>query len=155
MDLDEHIGTRPSEYSENLPTASQPDPPPIASRSMTPAPRPTERGRDLDKDLEKEVLLTADSEVSVGRAAGVDGTGVSCGMPKDPTSEPVFLPTATILHQLPEDVRACLEAIENNLIQDHTRFSKALKTQQFPLVQSLGDVFIDNVRQLLLFVCHH
>jgi hypothetical protein len=51
-------------------------------------------------------------------------------------------------HQLPDDLRLCLEAIEN-ILEDHLKLIEALRKRyngQYPLVRSLADVFLDNVR---------
>ncbi|KAJ8520406.1 hypothetical protein ONZ45_g2746 [Pleurotus djamor] len=50
-------------------------------------------------------------------------------------------------HQLPEDLRVCLEVIDNGVLEGHKRLSEALKKRyddQFPLVRSLADVFVAN-----------
>lgn len=52
-------------------------------------------------------------------------------------------------HQLPEDLRICLEVIDGGVFDGHKRLSEALKKRyddQFPLVRSLADVFVSNVR---------
>jgi hypothetical protein len=59
-------------------------------------------------------------------------------------------------HQLPDDLRLCLESIEG-ILGNHLKLIKVLRkryNEQYPLVRSLADVFIDNVRLLiLLFYC--
>ncbi|KAF8894541.1 hypothetical protein BD779DRAFT_1669031 [Infundibulicybe gibba] len=50
-------------------------------------------------------------------------------------------------HQLPEDLRVCLEVIDSGVFDGHKRLSEALKKRyddQFPLVRSLADVFVSN-----------
>ncbi|KDR81531.1 hypothetical protein GALMADRAFT_59571 [Galerina marginata CBS 339.88] len=50
-------------------------------------------------------------------------------------------------HQLPEDLRICLEVIDSGVFDGHKRLSEALKKRyddQFPLVRSLADVFVSN-----------
>lgn len=74
---------------------------------------------------------------------------------KSPTHEPLALPDAIPLHQLPEDLRICLEVIENNLLEGHARLSEAFKKryeEQYPLVRSLADVFALSVCAFV-FVC--
>lgn len=56
--------------------------------------------------------------------------------------------------QLPEDLRVCLEVIDNGVLEGHKRLSEALKKRyddQFPLVRSLADVFVANVRHSCLW----
>jgi len=51
-------------------------------------------------------------------------------------------------HQLPEDLRVCLEVIDSGVFDGHKRLSEALKKRyddQYPLVRSLADVFVSNV----------
>lgn len=59
-------------------------------------------------------------------------------------------------HQLPDDLRLCLEGIEG-ILGNHLKLVKVLRkryNEQYPLVRSLADVFMDNVRLLiLLFYC--
>ena len=55
--------------------------------------------------------------------------------------------------QLPEDLRICLEVVENSLIDGHIRLADGLRKryeEQYPLVRSLADVFVSNVRVSLL-----
>ncbi|KAF9264804.1 Dbl homology domain-containing protein [Marasmius fiardii PR-910] len=50
-------------------------------------------------------------------------------------------------HQLPEDLRICLEVIDGGVFDGHKRLFEALKKrydEQFPLVRSLADVFVAN-----------
>lgn len=50
-------------------------------------------------------------------------------------------------HQLPEDLRLCLEGIEG-ILRDHLKLIKVLRkryNEQYPLVRSLADVFMDNL----------
>lgn len=59
-----------------------------------------------------------------------------------------ILGNAIAPHQLPEDLRICLEVIDGGVFDGHKRLSEALKKRyddQFPLVRSLADVFVSNV----------
>lgn len=50
-------------------------------------------------------------------------------------------------HQLPEDLRICLEVIDSGVFDGHKRLSEALKKrydEQYPLIRSLADVFVAN-----------
>jgi len=56
-------------------------------------------------------------------------------------------------HQLPDDLRQCLEVIEDSILAGHLKLSEGLRKrydEQYPLVRSLADVFVANVRQLFL-----
>jgi hypothetical protein len=51
-------------------------------------------------------------------------------------------------HQLPDDLRICLETIENGILDGHLKLSDGLRKryeEQYPLVRSLADVFVSNV----------
>ena len=52
------------------------------------------------------------------------------------------------LHQFPEDLRQCLEVIENSILAGHLKLSQDLRKrydEQYPLVRFLADVFVANV----------
>ena len=52
-------------------------------------------------------------------------------------------------HQIPDDLRHCLEIIGDSIIPGHIMLSKCLRKrydEQYPLVRSLADVFVANVR---------
>ncbi|KAH9857010.1 Dbl domain-containing protein [Lenzites betulinus] len=53
--------------------------------------------------------------------------------------------------QLPEDLRKCLEVIEEGILDGHIRLSEGLRKryeEQYPLVRSLADVFVSNAHIL-------
>ncbi|KAG6903212.1 hypothetical protein C0995_002755 [Termitomyces sp. Mi166 len=62
------------------------------------------------------------------------------------------LPTAVLggvlaPHQIPEDLRRCLEVVDSGVLDGHRRLSEALRKRyddQYPLVRSLADVFVSN-----------
>ena len=56
-------------------------------------------------------------------------------------------------YHLPDDLRRCLELIENNIIAGHVQLSEGLRKrydEQYPLVRSLVDLFVVNVRLIIL-----
>jgi hypothetical protein len=66
----------------------------------------------------------------------------------------VAFPGGVPPHVLPEDLRKCLEVIENGILIGHLTLSEALKKrydEQYPLVRSLADVFVTNVSSLYVF----
>lgn len=72
---------------------------------------------------------------------------------KGSSLEPVAVLGAIPPRQLPEDLRVCLEVIENDLLEGHVRLSEALKKryeEQYPLVRSLADVFVSSVRSFIV-----
>lgn len=57
-------------------------------------------------------------------------------------------------HMLPEDLRICLEVLENSL-KGHMTLCEGLRKryeEQYPLVRSLADVFVDNVSACIGFL---
>jgi hypothetical protein len=57
--------------------------------------------------------------------------------------------------QIPDDLRQCLKVIEERILSGHVKFSECLRkryNEQYPLVRSLADVFMANVRYLPLFL---
>ena len=62
------------------------------------------------------------------------------------------LDTGVAPHQLPDDLRQCLEIIEDSLLAGHLKLSEGLRkryVEQYPLVRSLVDVFVANVGFIL------
>ena len=60
--------------------------------------------------------------------------------------------------QLPEDLRKCLEVIEGGILDGHIRLSEGLRKRyedQYPLVRSLADVFVTNVRVRHFVTMYH
>ncbi|KAI0737669.1 hypothetical protein BC629DRAFT_1717829 [Irpex lacteus] len=65
----------------------------------------------------------------------------------DPRPPPVAITGAVPPAQLPEDLKKCLEVIEESIIEGHKTLSEGLKKrydEQYPLVRSLADVFVAN-----------
>lgn len=56
-------------------------------------------------------------------------------------------------HVLPDDLRRCLEVIENGIVNGHFLLSEGLRKryeEQYPLVRSLADVFVSHVSSLVI-----
>ena len=61
-------------------------------------------------------------------------------------------------NQLPEDLRKCLEVLENGIYNGHLTLSEGLRKryeEQYPLVRSLADVFVSNVSRFLSRPIHN
>jgi hypothetical protein len=68
------------------------------------------------------------------------------------TPTPVAINVGISPTMLPEDLRKCLEVIENGILEGHEKLSESLRKRyddQFPLVRSLADVFVNNVSYFL------
>ena len=71
---------------------------------------------------------------------------------KSSTGPDVIINGAVPPAQLPEDLRKCLEVIEQCIYEGHMRLSDSLRKryeEQYPLVRSLADVFISNVSSII------
>ena len=154
-DHDGHSDPRPAESSGQLSIASRPTPPPVAFRSTTSVPQQAERDVDLGDDLTEGVPLTTNNEGST------KGTAIKAGdaddypeIPEELMPESTSLPHATHLRLVPKDLQVCLETIENDLLDNHTRFSKALRTcweQKCTPVQPIEDILVEYVCYLSPF----
>ena len=120
-----HIRSTESLEPDSIASCSLPSP--VAGRFTTPVPQPIEDS-DIGDEISDDPPLINNGSVSVS------------------------FPGATLPCRLPKDLRICLEVIENDLLEGHVRLSKALKNRyeaQLPLVRSLEDVFVSNVRHLI------
>lgn len=114
-------------------------------QSLPPPPRGT-NPTDSTQSLGRQSFLV-DSGASTKGTIQTQATRVLRKAHKTSTTEPPFLPGAIPPRQLPEDLRVCLEVIENDLLEGHVRLSDALKKryeEQYPLVRSLADVFVSS-----------
>ena len=70
------------------------------------------------------------------------------------TPAPVTINVGISPTMLPEDLRKCLEVIEDGILEGHKRLSDSLRKRyddQFPLVRSLADVFVSHVRSFYIY----
>lgn len=124
----------PSRSHQSLPPPARGNPPNSSTHSL---------GRQstiVDRDRERKY--------SHGQGEGSPKTGMLRKFKKSQTSAEGVLGNAIAPHQLPEDLRICLEVIDSGVFDGHKRLSEALKKRyddQFPLVRSLADVFVSNV----------
>lgn len=101
-------------------------------------------GRQSSFDRERERTRNN----STGKATPTPGTRVLRKFRKSQTRSDVLLNGAVAPHQLPEDLRVCLEVIESGVLDGHMKLSDGLRKryeEQYPLVRSLADVFVSNV----------
>lgn len=112
---------------------------PFPSRSHQSLPPPP-RGNDSTHSLGHPSFL-ADAQSS-------RGTSKVLRKPKKSNPTETTIPGALSPGQLPEDLRICLEIVENSLIDGHLKLADGLRKryeEQYPLVRSLADVFVSNV----------
>ncbi|KAF9532254.1 hypothetical protein CPB83DRAFT_667377 [Crepidotus variabilis] len=97
------------------------------------------------QEREKEKERDRSRKYSQGRES--PNKGMLRKFKKSQTSAGNILGNAIAPHQLPEDLRICLEVIDGGVFEGHKRLSEALKKRyddQYPLVRSLADVFVSN-----------
>lgn len=97
---------------------------------------PTEKERERDRDRKSTStnpsarMMLRKSRKSLTKADAIANGGVAP-------------------HQIPDDLRQCLEVIEDSILSGHVKLSEGLRKrydEQYPLVRSLADVFVANVR---------
>ncbi|KAF8902056.1 hypothetical protein CPB84DRAFT_1729217 [Gymnopilus junonius] len=96
--------------------------------------------------IERERERERDRKYSQGQGDS-PGKGMLRKIRRSQTATDGILGNAIAPHQLPEDLRICLEVIDSGVFDGHKRLSEALKKRyddQFPLVRSLADVFVSN-----------
>jgi hypothetical protein len=128
---------------------------PFPSHSHQSLPPPPRVANPIDSTLTLgRQSLIADGGLSMKGTIQTQGTKLLRKLPKNSIAESVALPGAVSPHQLPDDLRVCLEVIENDLLEGHVRLSEALKKryeEQYPLVRSLADVFVSSVGSFISF----
>ena len=101
-------------------------------------------------EREREVSYAATTLTGRTAASAVTTTSkVLKKLRKGSISEDIVLSNAVPPHQLPEDLRICLEVLEDGIYNGHVTLSEGLRKryeEQYPLVRSLADVFVSNVR---------
>lgn len=100
-----------------------------------------ERDRERDRDKDRERKDSAKTTPTVHSRL--------LRKPKRSQTQPDASLHAVPPHLLPEDLRICLEVIESGVLDGHVKLSEGLLKryeEQYPLVRSLADVFVSNVR---------
>jgi hypothetical protein len=102
------------------------------------SPTEKERERDRDRDRDRKSTSTNPSARMMLRKSR-----------KSLTKADIIGNGGVAPHQLPDDLRQCLEVIEDSILSGHVKLSEGLRKrydEQYPLVRSLADVFVANVR---------
>lgn len=140
------IKTTPSGKSVPFPTRSH--------HSLPPPPRGNPNNVSTQSLGRQSTIAEHERERNYSQGQqSANHTGTAKGMlrkmRKDSTKEKDdILGDALAPHQLPEDLRICLEVIDSGVFDGHKRLCEALKKRyddQYPLVRSLADVFVANV----------
>ncbi|EIW85022.1 Dbl-like domain-containing protein [Coniophora puteana RWD-64-598 SS2] len=136
------------------------DPVPFPSRShhsLPPPPRgaqgatasTTSLGRASIHERERERERERMDSVPERKAAGTPSSRVLRKVKRSQgqTQADALANGAVYPHQMPEDLRICLEVIESGVLEGHVKLSEGLRKryeEQYPLVRSLADVFVSN-----------
>ncbi|KAJ2913718.1 hypothetical protein MD484_g6683, partial [Candolleomyces efflorescens] len=132
-------GGRASGTSVPFPTRSH--------HSLPPPPRPVPTASTHSLGRQSTAVDDRERKYSQGQGDGPQKTGLLRKYKKSQSGAEVVLGNTLAPHQLPEDLRICLEVIDGGVFDGHKRLSEALKKRyddQFPLVRSLADVFVSN-----------
>jgi hypothetical protein len=92
------------------------------------------------------MLLAEPAPQNSGRKSSAGTSTKSRVLRKHQKGNPVDEPTIAP-HQLPDDLRQCLEVLEDKIIPGHITLCEGLRKryeEQYPLVRSLADVFVSN-----------
>ncbi|CDO72839.1 hypothetical protein BN946_scf185002.g24 [Trametes cinnabarina] len=136
----------PSRYGVSVPFPSR------SHQSLPPPPRANTMTAST-QSLGRQSFI-ADSQRDHAPSMRTTGTGTTRVLRKFRKSNPktdVLIPGAVPPPQLPEDLRKCLEVIEEGILDGHIRLSEGLRKryeEQYPLVRSLADVFVSNAHIL-------
>lgn len=136
-------------------------PVPFPSRShqsLPPPPRPNLNAASTQSLGRQSFVGPAPSEKDRDRDRKSTSTNPSAkGMlrrsKKSLTKRELIINGGVAPHQVPDDLRQCLEVIEDSILAGHLKLSEGLRKrydEQYPLVRSLADVFVANVRWLVL-----
>ena len=133
----------PSRSHQSLPPPPRPNPNASSTQSLGRqsfvGSSPTEKERDRDR---KSTSTTPSGRMMLRKSK------------KSLTKTDVIANGGVAPHQIPDDLRQCLEVIEDSILAGHVKLSEGLRKrydEQYPLVRSLADVFVANVR---LFILH-
>ncbi|OCH95017.1 Dbl domain-containing protein [Obba rivulosa] len=117
-------------------------PPPPRANAMTSSTHSLGRQSLI---AERERDHSTDSQYT--KATGMSTTNVLRKFKRNPSQTDTLINGHVAPHQLPEDLRKCLEVIEGGILEGHIRLSEGLRKryeEQYPLVRSLADVFVSN-----------
>lgn len=134
-----------SKFGTNLPFPSR------SHQSLPPPPRANHMTSST-QSLGRQSFIADRERDYDHQSSKTSGTGTSRVLrkfKKSSTGPEGLIQGAVPPAQLPEDLRKCLEVIEGGILEGHIRLSEGLRKRyedQYPLVRSLADVFVTNVR---------
>lgn len=131
----------PSRSHQSLPPPARPNNPNGSTHSLGRQASFTDQERGRNNSI-------GQSSLTDQKSTPTQGSRVLRKFKKSQTTPDVLLNGAVAPHQLPEDLRVCLEVVESGVLDGHVRLSEGLRKryeEQYPLVRSLADVFVTNV----------
>ena len=131
----------PSRFHESLPPPPRPGPNAASTQSLSRQSFVGTSSPEKERDRDRKSTTTDQSVRGIPRNSGISSTKEDA-IPNGGVSP----------HQLPDDLRQCLEVIEDSILAGHLKLSEGFRIRydkQYPLVRSLADVFVANVSFIL------
>lgn len=128
-------------------------------QSLPPPPRITQQGSTASLGRQSVYGAIPEREVSYAATHQTDKTDKTSAsrvlkkLRRTTAQSDSLMGDSVPPNQLPEDLRKCLEVIEDGIFNGHIALSEGLRKryeEQYPLVRSLADVFVSNVS----FLCN-
>ncbi|KZT26308.1 Dbl homology domain-containing protein [Neolentinus lepideus HHB14362 ss-1] len=117
-------------------------------QSLPPLPRANPNAASTQSLGRQSFVGQSDKEKEQERKNATGSKGVLRKLKKSTTApDSIVIDGAVPPHQLPEDLKLCLEVIEQSIIEGNQKLSDGLRKryeEQYPLVRSLADVFVSN-----------
>lgn len=108
-------------------------------------------GMPIERDREREISYAPTTSQKTDKTST---SRVLRKLRRSTTTPDMLLGDSVPPHQLPEDLRQCLEVLEGGIYNGHVVLSEGLRKryeEQYPLVRSLADVFVSNVGGINLY----
>jgi hypothetical protein len=127
----------PSRSHQSLPPPPRPNPNAASTQSLGRQSFVGTSSPEKERDRDRKSTTTSQTARAMLRKSK-----------KSLTKADVIVNGGIAPHQLPDELRQCLEVIEDSILAGHLKLSEGLRKrydEQYPLVRSLADVFVANV----------
>ncbi|KAG6911466.1 hypothetical protein DXG01_014540 [Tephrocybe rancida] len=128
-------------------TGSVPVPFPSRSHFSLPPPPRNHMSSSTHSLGRQSTVVENERERKHSQGETLQKTGMLRKFKKSTTTPATVFGGVLAPHQIPDDLRRCLEVVDSGVLDGHRRLSDALKKRyddQYPLVRSLADVFVSN-----------